>query len=131
MDFPRNSGMIAVSEERWQPHFHARDWELRLSRQGGHRQKRGKSRQAAEHELHAYFERVVLADRNPAGQVSEQHHRAGSQVIKKLTRQMKGLKSFGSASVTLVGIEVAHTIRKGQFEAPGQSAFQQFSGLAG
>ncbi|MEJ2002629.1 MAG: IS6 family transposase, partial [Maritimibacter sp.] len=32
---------------------------------------------------------------------------------------------------TLDGIEVAHMIRKGQFNAEGKSAFQQFSALAG
>ena len=51
--------------------------------------------------------------------------------IKKLTRQMKGFKSFNLASATLVGIEVAHMIHKQQFEASGQSAFQQFATLAG
>jgi putative transposase len=48
--------------------------------------------------------------------------------IKKLTRQMKGFKS---ASATLKGIEVAHMIRKQQFETSGQSAFKQFAALAG
>ena len=59
--------------------------------------------------------------------IIEQDHR----FIKKLTRQMKGFKSFSSASATLEGIEVAHMIRKRQFEASGQSAFQQFAALAG
>ena len=53
------------------------------------------------------------------------------RVIKKLTRQMKGFKSFSSASATLDGIEVAQMIRKRQFETSGQSAFQQFAALAG
>jgi putative transposase len=48
--------------------------------------------------------------------------------IKKLARQMKGFKS---ASATLEGIEVAHMIRKQQFETSGQSAFKQFAALAG
>ena len=59
--------------------------------------------------------------------IIEQDHR----FIKKLTRQMKGFKSFSSASATLEGIEVAHMIRKRQFKASGQSAFQQFAALAG
>ena len=59
--------------------------------------------------------------------IIEQVHR----FIKKLTRQMKGFKSFNSASATLEGIEVAHLIHKRQFEATGQSAFQQFAPLAG
>ena len=59
--------------------------------------------------------------------IIEQDHR----FIKKLTRQKKGFKSFNSASATLEGIEVAHMIRKQQFEMSGQSAFQQFEALAG
>jgi len=59
--------------------------------------------------------------------IIEQDHR----FIKKLTRQMKSFKSFGSASATLEGIEVAHMIRKRQFASSGQSAFQQFAALAG
>jgi len=50
--------------------------------------------------------------------------------IKKLTRQMKGFKSFRSASATLGGIEVAHMIRKRQFDPSGQSPFQKFAALA-
>jgi putative transposase len=59
--------------------------------------------------------------------IIEQDHR----FIKKLTRQMKGFKSFNSAAATLDGIEVAHMIRKRQFDDSGQSAFQQFAALAG
>lgn len=59
--------------------------------------------------------------------IIEQDHR----FIKKLTRLMKGFKSFISASATLDGIEVAHMIRKRQFETSGQSAFQKFATLAG
>ena len=58
--------------------------------------------------------------------IIEQDHR----FIKKLTRPMKGFKSFSSASATLDGIEVAHMIRKGQFQTTDQSAFQQFAALA-
>ena len=58
--------------------------------------------------------------------IIEQDHR----FIKKLTRPMKGFKSFRSASATLAGIEVAHMIHKGQFEMTGKSAFQQFAELA-
>jgi putative transposase len=39
--------------------------------------------------------------------------------IKKLTRQMKGFKSFNSASGTLEDIEVPHMIRKQQFKMSG------------
>ena len=44
--------------------------------------------------------------------IIEQDHR----FIKKITRPMKGFKAFHSASATLQGIEVAHMIRKKQFE---------------
>ena len=50
----------------------------------------------------------------------EQDHR----FVRKLTKQMKGFKSFSSASATLESIEVAHMIRKRQFGASNQSAFQ-------
>lgn len=56
----------------------------------------------------------------------EQDHR----FIKKITRPMKGFKSFRSASATLDGIEVAHMIRKRQFSNSDQPAFQQFADLA-
>lgn len=59
--------------------------------------------------------------------IIEQDHR----FIKTLTRQMKGFKFFQSSSATLDGIEVAHMIRKQQFNHSGQSAFQQFAALAG
>ena len=59
--------------------------------------------------------------------IIEQDHR----FIKKLTKQMKGFKSIGSASTTLDGIEVGHMIRKQQFGTTGQPAFQQFAALAG
>ncbi len=59
--------------------------------------------------------------------IIEQDHR----FIKRITRQMKGFKSFASAQATLAGIETAHMIRKGQFAGRGQSAFQQFKALAG
>ncbi len=51
--------------------------------------------------------------------------------IKKLTRPMKGIKSFHSASSTLQGIEVTHITRKQQSGTSGQSGFQQFAALAG
>jgi transposase-like protein len=58
--------------------------------------------------------------------IIEQDHR----FIKKLTRQMKGFKYFCSASATLDGIEVAHMIRKQQFDTSGQCPFKQFAALA-
>ncbi|HEY0768683.1 MAG TPA: IS6 family transposase, partial [Steroidobacteraceae bacterium] len=44
----------------------------------------------------------------------EQDHRA----IKQRCASMLGLKTIGSAAVTLSGIELAHRIRKGQFHLP-------------
>jgi len=57
----------------------------------------------------------------------EQDHR----FKKKITRPMQTFKSFTSAAATLAGIEVAHMIRKGQFDRPGKSGFEQFAAFAG
>ena len=57
--------------------------------------------------------------------VVEQDHR----FIKKRTRPMLGFKSFTSAAATLEGIEVAHMIRKKQFDMQGDG-FTQFAALA-
>jgi putative transposase len=43
--------------------------------------------------------------------IVEQDHR----FIKKITKPMMVLKAFRSAGATLVGIETAHMISKGQF----------------
>jgi putative transposase len=58
--------------------------------------------------------------------ILEQDHR----FIKRITGQMLGFKAFHSASATLEGIETAHMIRKGQFDANSLTAFQQFAQLA-
>ena len=58
--------------------------------------------------------------------ILEQDHR----FIKRITGQMLGFKAFHSASATLEGIETTHMIRKGQFDANGSTAFQQFAQLA-
>jgi putative transposase len=58
--------------------------------------------------------------------ILEQDHR----FIKRTTGQMLGFKAFHFASATLEGIETAHMIRKGQFDANGLTAFQQFAQLA-
>ena len=59
--------------------------------------------------------------------IIEQDHK----FIKKLTKQMKGFKTFMSASATLDGIEVAHMIRKKPFGILVKTAFQEFAALAG
>ncbi len=57
----------------------------------------------------------------------EQDHR----FIKRRVRHMCGFKSFGSASATLGGIEVANMIRKRQFSSDTTSGFQLFAEIAG
>ena len=59
--------------------------------------------------------------------IVEQDHR----FIKKITRPTLGFKAFHSAAATLAGIEVAHMIRKQQFQTNHKSPFKQFASLAG
>ena len=62
--------------------------------------------------------------------IVEQDHRA----VKRVTRPMLGFKSFRSAQAVLAGIELMHTIRKGQFMmqgCDGMSFADQFYTLAG
>jgi transposase-like protein len=54
----------------------------------------------------------------------EQDHRA----IKRRCASMGGFKSFGSASITLAGIELAHRIRKRQFSL-GRGRHRNFGSL--
>ena len=59
----------------------------------------------------------------------EQDHRA----VKRIVRPMLGFKSFGSARVTLQGIELMHMIKKGQMisaDSQNLSAAEQFYSLA-
>ena len=77
--------------------------------------------------LNGWFWLIEVLQVKYLNNIIEQDHR----FIKKLTKQMKGFKSFNSASATLEGIEVTHMIHKRQFKATGQSAFQQFAALAG
>jgi transposase-like protein len=61
--------------------------------------------------------------------IVEQDHRAS----KRVTRPTLGFKSFRAARVILVGIELMHMIRKGQFilKDEGMSFADQFYALAG
>jgi putative transposase len=77
--------------------------------------------------LNVWFWLIEVLQVKYLNNIIDQDHR----FIKKLTRQMKGFKSFKSASATLEGLEVAHMNRKQQFETSGQSAFKQFAALAG
>lgn len=70
--------------------------------------------------LNGWFRLIEILQVKHLNNIIEQNRR----FIKNLTRQMKGFKSFQSASATLEGIEVAHIIRKRQFDHSGQSAFQ-------
>lgn len=54
---------------------------------------------------------VVVRGRRFLNNIVEQDHRA----IKRRCASMTGFKSFGSAAITLAGIELAHRIRKRQF----------------
>ena len=58
--------------------------------------------------------------------IVEQDHR----FIKKIARPALGFKAFHSAAATLAGIEVAHMIRKQQFQLNHTSPFKQFASLA-
>ena len=58
--------------------------------------------------------------------IVEQDHR----FIKKTTRPVLGFKAFHSAAATLAGTEVAHMIRKQQFQSNHTSPFKQFASLA-
>ncbi len=59
--------------------------------------------------------------------IVEQDHR----FIKKITKPMKGFKSFHSAEATLSGIELHHMLRKEQHnQSANQTIFEQFYGLA-
>jgi len=58
--------------------------------------------------------------------IPEQDHR----FIKRITGPMLGFKAFHSAAAKIAGIETAQMIRKGQFDANGLTAFQQFAALA-
>ncbi len=50
--------------------------------------------------------------------------------IKKMTKPMMGFKAFHSVSATIVGIETAHMIRKGQLFEESLPAYKQFMALA-
>ena len=58
--------------------------------------------------------------------IVEQDHR----FIKTITRPMLGFKAFHSATATHAGSEVAHMIRKQQFQSNHASPFKQFASLA-
>ncbi len=71
--------------------------------------------------------KIELRQAKYLNNIVEQDHRA----IKRKIRPMLGFKSFWSASVTLVGIELMHMIRKGQLKATRRlRPAEQFYSLA-
>jgi putative transposase len=77
--------------------------------------------------MHNWYWLIDILQVKSLNNIIEQDHR----FIKKITRPMQTFKSFDSAAATLAGIEVAHMIRKGQFDRPGKSGFEQFVEFAG
>jgi len=77
--------------------------------------------------MHSWYWLIDVLQVKYLNNIIEQDHR----FIKKTTRPMQTFKSFNSAAATLAGIEVAHMIRKGQFDRPGLSGFEQFAEFAG
>ena len=71
-------------------------------------------------------QRIEILRMKCLNNIVEQDHR----FIKKITRPTLSFKAFQSAAATLAGIEVAHMIRKKQFQSNHTSPFKQFASLA-
>jgi putative transposase len=72
---------------------------------------------------------ILVRQVNYLNSIVEQDHRA----IKRVTKPMLNFKSFCAAGSVLIGIELIHMIRKGQFVFDGAKATSfadQFSTLA-
>ncbi len=72
---------------------------------------------------------IIIRQMKYLNNVVEQDHRG----VKRITRPMLGFKSFAAAQDTLVGIELMHMIKKGQFDCAdgqGSSAASKFYSLA-
>jgi len=72
----------------------------------------------------AYSEAPQRATTSRLVPTHQQDHRA----IKRRCASMTGFKSFGSAAITLAGIELAHRIRKRQFSL-GCDRYRNFGSL--
>lgn len=70
------------------------------------------------------WQSVEIRSRRYLNNIVEQDHRA----IKRRCAPMLAMKSFRTAAITLVGVELAHRIRKSQFTF-GSRGPQQFSSL--
>jgi putative transposase len=72
---------------------------------------------------------IIIRQITYLNHVVEPDHRA----VKRVTRPMRGFKSFDAAQCTLTGIELMHMLRKGQREEgveQGLTPAQQFYALA-
>jgi transposase-like protein len=72
---------------------------------------------------------IIVRQLKYLNNIVEQDHRA----IKRVTRPMRNFKSFSGARCVLVGVELMHMIRKGQFAVDGAEAMSfaaQFYALA-
>jgi len=73
------------------------------------------------------FVTIFIRDVKYLNNIVEQDH----QFIKRITKPMKGFKSFDSATATIAGIELHHMLKKGQHKnASNAPAFEQFYALA-
>jgi putative transposase len=76
--------------------------------------------------------RACSRQRDLSDQIPQQDRRTGPSVHQAVDAPMPRFKSFGSAAVTLAGIELIHMIRKSQLRTPGETRpARQFHALAG
>ena len=77
--------------------------------------------------LGGVFMQIFVRQIKYLNNIVEQDHR----FVKKVTKPMKGFKSFEAAGATLSGIKLHHMLRKQQHEqSANQTIFEQFNGLA-
>ena len=77
--------------------------------------------------LGGVFMQIFVRQIKYLNNIVEQDHR----FVKKITKPMKGFKSFEAAEATLSGIELHHMLRKQQHDqSDNQTIFEQFNGLA-
>ena len=77
--------------------------------------------------LGCFFMQILVRQIKYLNNIVEQDHR----FVKKITKPMKGFKSFEAADATLSGIELHHMLRKHQHaQSNNQTIFEQFNGLA-
>jgi putative transposase len=77
--------------------------------------------------LGGVFMQIFVRQIKYLNNIVEQDHR----FVKKITKPMKGFKTFHGADTTLSGIELHHMLRKGKHtESENQSIFEQFNELA-